>query len=338
MSFQDPPFLLLLLLVPPWAWFLARPAGASIGPLERGGGMESLPTTLRSRLTRGLPLLRALALVLAILAFARPQLLHSETVERALGVDLVVALDVSTSMLAEDGEGAAPRENRLERAKKVLADFLGGRSGDRIGLVVFAARPYPAAPLTADHAWLREVVAGLRTGLVEDGTALGEAILAALNRLRGKPGADSTAAAGSRAIILITDGRANAGEVDALQAARAARALGIRIHAIGIGSQGTAVIPVDNPLGGVLYRQVRADLDETTLRAVAETSGGGYFRADDGDTLGRVFAEIGKLEKRPVERKVRQSARELFPVFLLAALALGAMELVLNATVLRKVP
>lgn len=337
MSFQDPLFLLLLLLVPPWLWFLVRPASVSMRPLERGGGMENLPVTLRSRLSRGLPLLRALALALAILALARPQLLHSETLERAMGIDLMVVLDLSTSMLAEDGEGAAPRENRLERAKKVLAGFLGGRSGDRIGLVVFAARPYPAAPLTMDHAWLREVIASLQAGVVEDGTALGEAILAALNRLRAKPGADSTAAAQSRAIILITDGRANAGEVDALQAAQAARALGIRIHAIGIGAQGTAVIPVDNPLGGVLYRQVRADLDETTLRAVAETSGGGYFRADDGDTLGRVFAEIDKLEKRPVERKVRQSVRELFPVFLLAALALGALELVLSATVLRKV-
>lgn len=341
MRFHDPQLLWLLLLLIPWALLLRRRARrAPALAVADAGQIAALPDTWRVRLRRQLPWLRLLILALAVIALARPQTVERETMARSEGVDLVVALDLSTSMLAEDLRGGEPArhqagENRLDMAKAVLADFIRGRPADRIGLVAFAARPYPAAPLTLDHAWLREAVARLESGAIEDGTALGDAILTALNRLRGKPGAER---ARSQAVILVTDGRSNAGDTTPQLAAAAARTLGIRVHAIGIGSRGAAVIPVDDPLGGTVYRQVRADLDEGVLREIATITGGGYFRADDAAGLAAVFREIDRLEKRPIEAKVHFAYGELFPRLLLAMLALLAAELTLRATLLRTLP
>jgi len=332
MRLHDPLFLLLLLLLIPWAWLRrSRERQAPAIHMAHAAQIASLPDTLRSRCARTLPFLRLLLLALAILALARPQAVERETKVRSEGVDLVVAIDLSTSMLAEDLQARPPRKNRLAIAKEVLAEFLRGRQGDRIGLVAFAARPYPAAPLTLDHEWLQDTVARLETGAIEDGTALGDAILAALNRLRGKP-------ARSQSIILITDGRGNAGNSEPRLAAAAAKALGIRIHAIGIGSRGPVAIPIEDPLGGTLYRHVEADLDETALREIAAITGGSYFRADDRGILARVFQEIDRLEKRPIEEKAYFTYRELFPVLLLGALALAMAELALRTTLLRKLP
>lgn len=345
MRFHDPQWLLLLLVLLPWALLRRRQTrGTPALPMADGAQIRALPDTLRARCGRCLPYLRLLLLALAILALARPQMVERETTVRSEGVDLVVALDLSSSMLAEDlrgsqtGKGEA-RQNRLTMAKAVLADFVRSRRGDRIGLVAFAARPYPAAPLTLDHEWLLEAVARLQTGAIEDGTAIGDAILAALNRLRAKPAQNpSQDQARSQAVILITDGRSNAGATTPMTAAAAAKALGIRIHAIGIGSRGPAVIPIDDPLGGTLYRQVQADLDEPVLRGIAATTGGSYFRADDRGSLERVVREIDRLEKRPIEEKVFFNYRELFPMLLLAVLALGMAELVLRTTLLRRLP
>jgi len=303
--------------------------------LGQAAQIAALPETLRTRAARALPFLRLLILALAIVALARPQAVEREGRVRSEGVDLVVAIDLSTSMLAEERQASPPRKNRLAIAKAVLADFLRGRQGDRIGLVAFAARPYPAAPLTLDHAWLQDTVARLETGRIEDGTALGDAILAALNRLRAAP---AQARRRGQAIILITDGRNNAGASEPRLAAAAAKALRIRIHTIGIGARGEVVIPMENPLGGTLYRRVAADLDETTLREIAAITGGGYFRADDRSVLARVFQEIDRLEKRPIEEKVHFNYRELFPAPLLGALALALAELALRATGLRRLP
>jgi len=276
-------------------------------------------------------MLRLLGIALAILALARPQMIERETKVRSEGADLVVVLDISTSMLAESLQASEPRKNRLAMAKEVLADFVRGRRGDRLGLVVFAGRPYSAVPLTLDHEWLLAAVARLQTGAIEDGTAIGDAILAALNRLRDKP-------AKSQAVILMTDGRSNAGSATPLLAAAAAKTLGIRIHAIGIGSHGPAVIPISDPLGGTMYRRVAADLDETVLHEIAATSGGSYFRADDRDILARVFRAIDRLEKHAIEETVFFAYRELFRALLLGILALFMAELLLRTTLLRKLP
>ena len=330
MKFHDPQLLLLLLLLIPWAWLRwkqERRRGAL--PLYCEARFAALPDTFRSRCARHLPWLRVLTLALAILALARPQAIERETTVRSEGVDLVVALDLSTSMLAEELGAKPPRKNRLTMAKEVLAEFMRVRQGDRVGLIVFAGRPYQAAPLTLDHEWLRETIAGLKPGVVEDGTALGDAILAAVNRLRGQ-------ASSSRAVILVTDGRNNAGDSDPNLAAAAAKAMGIRVHAIGIGARGPVVVPIDDPLTGTLYRQVDADLDETTLRNIATTTGGAYFRADDSGVLTEVFREIDRLEKRPIEEIVHFTHREWFPALLLGMLVLGMIELFLGATMLRR--
>lgn len=334
MRFHDPHLLWLLLLLPFWAWWRwRRTRQAPALRLGHAALFAALPDTWRVRLARLLPLPRLLALVLIVLALARPQDVEHETTRHSEGVDLMLALDLSTSMLAEDAQADQPRENRLTMAQAVLADFLKGRPGDRIGLIAFAARPYPAAPLTLDHAWLQAAAGRLRAGDIEDGTALGDAILLALNRLRGKPGQR-----GGKAIIVVTDGRNNAGTTSPELAAAAARTLGIRIHSVGIGSRGVAVIPMADPLGGTRYRQVQVDLDENTLREIATVSGGVYFRADDRNALTRVFQEIDRLEKGPIEEKVTFSYRERYPLFLLGALALGLMELALRAVFLRRLP
>ncbi len=343
MKFHDPQLLYLLLLLLPWALLRhSRDRRVSALPMANADQLAALPDTFRVRFARYLPSLRFILLVLAILALARPQMIEREAKVISEGVDLIVALDLSTSMLAEDLAGGAARKNRLAMAKAVLADFLRGRQGDRVGLLAFAARPYPAAPLTLDHEWLQATVGQLQAGAIEDGTALGDAILAALNRLRvstaGRVSNRTGLAPKSQAIILITDGRSNAGTVAPETAAAAARALGIRIHAIGIGSRGPVVIPMDDPMGGTIYRRVQADLDENTLREIATSTGGSYFRADDGTSLTRVFRDIDRLEKRPMEEKVFFTYRELFPELLFGVLALGLIELTLRSTLLRTLP
>jgi len=320
------------MLLIPWAWLRWRRGNRSAAWRSSSDTpLAALPDTFRARCARRLQWLRLLAMAAVILALARPQTVERDATVRSEGIDLIVALDLSTSMLAESLDAKPPRKNRLTVAKEVLAEFLRARQGDRIGLIAFAGRAYQAAPPTLDHEWLRMTVAGLKPGVIEDGTALGDAVMAALNRLRGQDGR-------SQAIILVTDGRNNAGATEPAQAAAAARALGIRVHAIGIGARGPVVVPMDNPLSGALYRRVNADLDEPALRNIATMTGGAYFRADDATGLAEVFREIDRMEKRPIEEKVRLTYREWFPGPVLGALALGTLEWLLVATVLRRLP
>ncbi len=336
MIFRDPQWLLLLPLLLPWLliWRRNRRRAPAL-PVPDWAQVSAVTDGWRVLLARHLPWLRLLLLVLVILAMARPQMEQGETRVVREGIDLVIALDLSTSMLAEDPAEPLPRKNRLGIAKEVLAGFIQSRPGDRIGLVAFAARAYPGAPLTLDHTWLESALTRLEIGAIEDGTAIGDGMLAALNRLQGpSPGHGER----SRAVILITDGRYNAGTVSPQVAASAARTLGIRIHTVGIGARGMAVIPVDSPLGGTVYRQVVADLDEPLLREIAAISGGAYHRADDRQALRSVFEAIDRLEKQPVEETIHFSHEDLFPPLLLTALALLLAELALRATLLRMMP
>jgi Ca-activated chloride channel homolog len=290
-----------------------------------------IPSTIRSRCAAMLPAVRILAIILAVIALARPQLQLREATVVSRGIDLVLALDVSTSMLAVDRAASVNDRSRFKIARDVTRDFISRRSGDRIGMIAFAARPYPVAPLTLDHQWLNGVLDLLEIGGIEDGTALGDALLAAVNRLHASPAA-------SRAIVVITDGRNNAGAVQPLVAAQAAHTLGIRVHTIGIGGEGAALFPVEDPLGGVTYRQVAADLDEAALRGIAQTTGGRFYRAADAAALQNVFTEIDLLERRPIEEKVSISYRELFSPVLLAALLLLVADTLLRTTWLRRNP
>jgi Ca-activated chloride channel family protein len=331
MRFDDPLALLLLLLIALYALYRKRRNALPAIPFPSVTMLEGLPVTLRHRLSSLLPLLWGLAMLALVAALARPQLPVRTATVTTRGVDLALALDLSTSMLAVD-RGEQPRgRSRLAIAKEITREFISRRTGDRIGLVAFSARPYPVAPLTLDHDWLTRALERLEVGDMEDGTALGDGLLAAVNRLRASPAA-------SRAVVLLTDGRSNAGATDPAVAAQAARTLGIRVHTIGVGSRGAADCPVEDPLGGISFREVRAELDEATLGEIARATGGGFFHATDAATLRQVFREIDLLERRTIEEKVSHSNRELFPALVLAALALLLVEATLRHTWLRRIP
>jgi Ca-activated chloride channel family protein len=297
--------------------------------------LRSLPASLRVKLTGLLPLVRVCAFVLLVVALARPQMVEKETKVRSEGIDIMLAVDVSTSMLARDLDTGTGRDDRLKIAKEVLRRFIQERQGDRIGMVVFAARPYLLSPLTLHHDWLRENLARVETGMIEDGTALGDGLLTALTRLTDN--GRNTDGRG-RIVILLTDGRNNTGRVAPPVAAESARALGIRVYTIGVGSRGTAVYPLTDPFGSTVYRQVDVDIDEAALQAIARATGANYFRATDAAGLLRIYQQINTLEKRPVESTVHTTRRELFHWFLLTALLLLLTEICLNSTLLRRVP
>jgi Ca-activated chloride channel family protein len=293
--------------------------------------LRGLKKTPRQKWEGILFVLRVAAAVLMIGALARPQAPIADSKIETEGVDIVLALDVSTSMLAEDFFWGQQRRSRLEVVKEVVKDFIAQRSSDRLSLAVFAARPYVACPLTFDHGWLLESLGRVKSGMVEDGTAIGSGLAASLNRLRGSK-------AKSRIVVLLTDGRNNAGKIAPLTAAEAAAALKVKVYTIGVGSQGEAPYPVTDLFGNTVYQYVRIDLDEDLLKKIAQTTGAQYFRAADTGSLQKVYAEIDKLEKTPLEDKGYREHRELFAFFLIPGLVLLALEAVLSQTVFRKIP
>lgn len=331
MRLAEPWWLLLLLVLPLVRALRARrPPDPSVrwptlGPLEAiaPGGAR------RRRAVLGV--LRTAALVLCVVALARPQVgTVSATVHRE-GVDVVLAVDVSGSMLAEDFTAGGKRANRLEAVKDVVEEFVKARPDDRIGLVLFAGRPYTQCPLTLDHGWLLQNLGRAKIGMIEDGTAVGSALATAVNRLRA-----STAP--SRFIVLLTDGQSNAGRITPQTAAEAAKALGIKVYTIGAGTRGMAPFPMQDPFGGTVYRPVQVDIDEPTLEAIATETGGRYFRATDTESLREIYAEIDAAEKAPIEAPEHEERREAFAWLLWPALALVVGEAVLGETRLRKLP
>lgn len=321
MTWHSPGFLALLLLLLPLWLFLRRNVQSSVCyTVADSRLLHNLPETLISRAARLLVYWQLPVAALLTVALARPQLVIRESTVQTRGADIVVALDLSSSMLAEDANG----KNRLNAAKEALGSFIVKRSGDRIGLVVFAARAYQAAPLTFDHEWLQSAVKRLDIGTVEDGTAIGDAVLIGLRLLQNSKD-------NSRAMIVLTDGRSNTGATP-YKAAAAAAALGVKLHFIGIGSKGSALFPVADPLGGVTYRSLKADLDEVMLKQLAAVSGGSYFKAGDQAGLTAVLSEIDRLEKQPVERKFFFQTSELFHLPMLAALFIMAAVLLLHST------
>ncbi len=328
--FAHPWFLLLLLALPLLARWLKRHRGQPAFLYSSVALVRGIQVVGRSPLHRLLGKLRWLVLALFIIGLARPQLGAGSTTIKASGIDIVVALDLSTSMASEDFELHGRRVNRLTIAKDVLREFIAKRPNDRIGLVAFARSAYVVAPPTLDHDFLLKNLDRLKMGLIEDGTAVGSALSAALNRLR-------TVTAKSRIVILMTDGQNNAGKVPPLTAAEAAHALGVKVYTIGVGTRGQAPVPVATPFG-TRYRMVEVNIDEDTLRKIAERTGGQYFRADNTDTLRRIYAEIDQLEKSDVEMKQYQRYRELFHWAVLPGVLLLLLEVILNNTVWRRLP
>ncbi len=292
--------------------------------LPQASSRLRLVTSPWQALERGVPWMRGLLLLLLVVGLARPQAGAEVENISTYGVDIVVALDISGSMRAEDFQP----DHRLAVAKKTVEEFVNGRPADRLGLVVFASLAATRAPLTLDHEMLRQFLDAVDFAPPDqEGTAIGLGLATALNRLR-----DSKA--DSRVVVLVTDGRNNSGQIGPKAAAEAARALGVRVYTIGVGSEGEVPIPT-GPLG---RRYVRIELDEELLSEIADSTGGQYFRATDAEALRDVFVKIDELEKSKIESKVRVVYSEMFPRFLIPTLGLLLLERFLLATRLRRLP
>ncbi|MEA3504347.1 MAG: VWA domain-containing protein [Bacteroidota bacterium] len=266
--------------------------------------------------------LRMLALTLLIIAFARPQSSSKQQNVNIKGIDMIMALDISSSMLAEDF-----KPNRLEAAKDVAWNFIKGRKNDRAGLVIFAGESFTQCPLTSDHSVLKNLFKDIKSGMIDDGTAIGDGLATAINRLKKSK-------AVSKIIILLTDGENNSGALDPTSAAEIAEMYGIRVYTIGVGTHGTAPYPVSS-FFGKQYQQVEVKIDEELLQNIADMTGGKYFRATDNDKLKQIYQEIDTLEKSKIDVIEFTEKSEQFLSLALLAFALLTLEFLLRNTILK---
>jgi Ca-activated chloride channel family protein len=331
-TFAQPYFLLLLLLLPLLAWLKGKVGFQPAFLYSSVQLVRGITGITRSRAGSILLKLRWLALALFVIALARPQLGEGETKITASGIDIVLVIDLSGSMSSEDFQLQGQRVNRLLIAKDVLQKFIAKRPNDRIGLVAFATEAYIASPLTLDHEFLLQNLDRLEIAAPgKDQTAMGSGLAAALNRLRELKSK-------SKIVILMTDGQNNAGKVPPLTAAEAAETLKVKVYTIGVGTRGTAPFPYIDAFGRKGYKPLPVDIDEDTLTQVAKRTGGKYYRADKTETLRSIYDEIDQLEKTEVEVKKYQRYRELFPWIALPGLVVLLLEVILNHTVWRKLP
>lgn len=326
-TWQNPAFLYLLLLIPlliVWYWFREK----NSTPEVRFSSLQSLmgaSNNTKTRLRHLLFVLRLLAIGLLIIAIARPQSVSSKKNINVQGIDIVLAMDVSGSMRARDFT-----PDRIGAAKNIAADFIKKRPNDRIGLVIFSGVAFTQAPLTLDHSMLLQLLKEVHSGMVQDGTAIGDGLATAVSRLQ-----DSKAK--SKVIILLTDGVNNMGAIDPLSAAQMAKLFGIRVYTIGIGTQGYAPYPVQTPYG-VQMQQMKVQIDQALLQKIAQNTGGEYFRATNTPSLKQIFEKIDKLEKSKIEVKQFQKKTEEFFPFALLALLLFVTEITLRYLVFKKLP
>ena len=330
-TFAYPQLLWLLLVLPVLAILRVRRGPRAAIRYPSADLARAVGRTTRSRLGALLPMLRLPALALAIVALARPQVRHASTSVEASGVDIMLALDASGSMAAQDLTLDEAPTDRLSVVKDVVGSFVGERPNDRIGMIAFAGAPYLVSPLTLDHDWLARNLARVELGTIRDGTAIGSALTAAVNRLR-----DSDAH--TKIVVLLTDGVNNAGSVQPKLAAEAAAALGIRVYTIGVGSGGKAPMPIVDDDGRRRIVMTEAEVDEKTLQSIADTTGGAYFRATDTESLEAIYARIDSLEKTTREVSHYERADEKFAWALIPGFALLVLELGLATTWLRRVP
>lgn len=329
MEFASPKILwFLLLLLPLVGYYIyrTRQGGASVA-VSTTETVRRAPRTFRYYL-RHIPfVLRCAALSLIVVAIARPQSAEHYTNTTTEGIDIVLAVDVSTSMLAKD---FIP--DRLSVAKEVASEFISDRTGDRIGIVVFAGESFTQSPLTTDQSSLQTMLGRITSGVIEDGTAIGNGLATSINRLRES---DSK----SKVVILLTDGVNNRGEISPLTAAKIAKDMGIKVYTIGIGKRGTAPYPVFDERGReVDVVNMKVEIDEKMLRNIASQTGGEYFRATDKKTLEAIYEQINTLEKSRVEVENRTTLHEEYLVFVLWALAALLLEFIINRIVLKRIP
>jgi len=326
--FMNPLALFLLVILPLMIAVECRSGNGRRGSIRFShlGVIRAVESGRGRRSRRMLFILRLTSLFLFMLAMARPQSGLREEEVLTQGIDIVLAIDVSSSMLAED-----IKPNRLEAVKEVAGEFIRGRRNDRIGMVIFSGEAYTQCPLTLDYAVLSRFIDEIAVGMIEDGTAIGMGLATAVNRLRNSE-------AKSKVIVLLTDGRNNRGEIDPVTAAQAAQAFDIRVYTIGAGTRGTARFPVEDPVLGKRYVSVRVDIDEESLTRIAEMTGGRYFRANNRQRLTEIYQEIDAMEKTTI--RVREYTRyaELFVYPLILGLLILLAEVVLANTLFRKIP
>jgi Ca-activated chloride channel family protein len=329
-------------LQPEWLWLLAllpmvmllRGRRGPVAAIEFSdvGLAREVARSARTRAGGWLWLFPVLAGALMIVGLARPQRAHSRTEVTANGIDIVLGLDVSGSMQALDFLVDNRRVNRIEVVKSVVSRFIEERPSDRIGLIAFAAAPYLVSPLTLDHDWLQQNLERVSTAVgADDGTAIGSAIAASVNRLR-------TTAAKSKVVILLTDGMNNTGKISPIAAAEAAKAMGVKIYTIGVGVRGMAPIPMRDEAGRVHLIMDKVDVDEKTLATVAEATGGTFYRATDTDSLQKIYEQINRLEKTAQTVQKFEHFDELYSWALIPAAALFGFGMLLQHTRFRRLP
>ncbi len=331
MRFSDPEWLWLLLLLPLLALWRGR---QGIATAVEYSSADLVREASRIRAFRPGRLLLAfwfLGLACWIVGMARPQIGHGRTEIQASGIDIVLALDLSGSMASLDLKLDGQPASRLEVVKSVTSKFIEARPNDRIGIIAFAGRPYLVSPLTLDHGWLLTNLERLKLGFIEDSTAIGSAVAASVNRLREQKSK-------SKIIILLTDGMNNAGKIMPQTAADVAKTLGIKLYTIGVGVRGEAPMPVEDAFGRKHLEMIKVDVDEETLKKIAETTGGQFYRATDTDSLREIYGQIDKLEKSVNTMKTFESYEEKTAWFLVPGLAFVMMETLLAQTRFRRLP
>jgi Ca-activated chloride channel homolog len=327
--FANVHYLWLLILVPLMAvgYFLYLYRHQPDFKLPSFTGFLGYVPTVKQRLRMAPLILRLLAVALIIVALARPQSTSGGQNVTNEGIDIIMTLDISGSMLAQDF-----KPNRVEAAKKVVQEFIDGRLSDRIGLVVFSGESFSQCPLTSDHAVLKNLLKDIEPGMLVDGTALGEGLATAVNRIK-----DSKAK--SKVIILLTDGVNNMGSIAPETAGEIASKFNIRVYTIGVGTHGTAMMPAyKTPAGDIIFQPQPVQIDEDVLKKIANETGGKYFRATDNNKLRQIYNEIDKLEKTKIEMTEFKNYSEEFYPFVLVALAFLALEVILRYTVVKSIP
>ncbi|MEO7208705.1 MAG: VWA domain-containing protein [Steroidobacteraceae bacterium] len=328
-------------LQPEWFWLLTllpfvllwRGRRGPVAAIEYSDVSLARDVARRGRSRMGVLawLLPVLAGALMIVGLARPQRAHGRTEVTANGIDIVLGLDVSGSMQALDFQIENERVNRIEVVKSVVSKFIDERPDDRIGIIAFAGAPYLVSPITLDHDWLQQNLERVAVGGADDGTAIGSAIAAGVNRLR-------LTQAKSKVIILLTDGVNNTGKISPIAAAEAARAMGVKVYTIGVGVRGDAPIPIRDAAGNTRIITARVDVDEKTLQAVADETGGKFYRATDTSSLQKIYEQINRYEKTAQTVQKFEHTEELYPWALIAALGILGLSLLLQQTRLRRLP
>lgn len=325
MQFLNPYILLVACIVPLLLIYYIL-VGRRRATLIVSSTQGTAPRTLRYYLRHVPIVLRLLAIVAMVIALARPVVVHHESETTTKGVDIVLAMDISGSMLARDFT-----PDRLSASKRLATEFVAERTGDRLSVVAFAGEAFTQCPLTADQAAVGTMLSRLRSGVVEDGTAIGNGLATAINRLR-------ESGAKSKVVVLLTDGVNNRGQISPIMAAEIARDLGIKVYTIGVGSRDKAPMPAIDPFGNQTFVMADVEIDEELLRNIASTTSGHYFRANDNEALRNIYQQINELEKSEVQVTHYTSYDELFGRWLLLALLLLALEFIVARVILNRLP